>query len=320
MTSLVAIIAIAGCFYWQYPGQASFAPWKQNSPDLEKRAVAETQRILAQELDPELPRLPFSTWFNQVVGPQAGTIWQLSECGETAGAASNPDGDIRACVEANSILADGRKVIVAIAVGTFKKGMTGAPAFHYCVVAREGELRPIKRLHELPKEISAPGSLAKIRTVELPELNIPSITYATNSVYLPVLASGNGEEISWFTEIEETPPEPPPNRPQSSIPSPNQSQSIQQVVDKVLEGNAITRVEPIYPPTARMMKAFGMVRVQVTISETGSVIDAKAISGHQALRPAAVAAAYKWVFKPTTVNGEPIKVQGALTFNFRSSP
>ena len=63
-----------------------------------------------------------------------------------------------------------------------------------------------------------------------------------------------------------------------------------------------------------------MVRVQVTISETGSVIDAKAISGHQALRPAAVAAASKWVFKPTTLNGEPIKVQGTLTFNFRSSP
>lgn len=87
-----------------------------------------------------------------------------------------------------------------------------------------------------------------------------------------------------------------------------------------MEGNAITRVEPIYPPTARIMKAFGTVRVQVTISETGSVIDAKAISGHQALRSAAVDAAYKWVFKPTTVNGEPIKVQGALTFNFRSSP
>jgi periplasmic protein TonB len=120
-------------------------------------------------------------------------------------------------------------------------------------------------------------------------------------------------------EIED-PPEPPPNRPQSSPPSLNQPQPIQQVVDKVLEGNAITRVEPIYPPTARMMKAFGTVRVQITISETGIVIDAKAISGHQALRSAAVDAANKWVFKPTTVNGEPIKVQGVLTFNFRSGP
>jgi len=61
--------------------------------------------------------------------------------------------------------------------------------------------------------------------------------------------------------------------------------------------------------------------VQITISETGKVIDAKAISGHQALRPAAVDAAYKWTFKPTTTSdGTPIKVQGVLNFNFRSSP
>jgi TonB family protein len=60
--------------------------------------------------------------------------------------------------------------------------------------------------------------------------------------------------------------------------------------------------------------------VQVTISETGRVIDAKAISGHQALRPAAVNAAYKWVFKPTTVDGAAIKAQGVLTFDFKSRP
>jgi TonB family protein len=312
MTSLAAIIA--GCFFLQYPGQALFAPWKQYLPDLEKRAVAETQRIIAQELDPELPRLPFSTWFKQVVGPQAGTVWQLSECGETAGASKNPAGDIRACVEANSILPDGRKVFVMIAVGTFKKGMTGAPAFHSCVVEQVGKLRPVRRLRDLPKQISVPGR------VELPEVNLPSIRLAANNVYLSVTAPGNGEEIGWPRKIEEPPPEPPPNRPRSSTPSLNQPQSIRQVVDKVLEGNAITRVEPTYPPTARMMRAFGTVRVQITISETGKVIDAKAISGHQALRSAAVDAAYKWVFKPTTVNGEPIKVQGALTFNFRSSP
>jgi TonB family protein len=60
-----------------------------------------------------------------------------------------------------------------------------------------------------------------------------------------------------------------------------------------------------------------MVKVQITVSETGAVIEAKASSGHQALRSAAVDAANKWVFKPTTVDGVPIKVQGVLTFNFR---
>jgi TonB family protein len=218
-----------------------------------------------------------------------------------------------------------------IAVGSFKKGITGPPAFQFGVIEQNGALRPIRRLGDLQNLLSAPWESAKRSPppVVLPELNLPSIEFATSSVYLPVAASGNGEMIGWPTELNESPPEPPPDRPQSSPPSldqpqsiqqRSQPQSIQQVIDEVLEGNAITRVEPIYPPTARIMRAFGKVRVQITISETGKVIDAKAISGHQALRPAAVDAAYKWVFKPTTVNGEPIKVQGVLTFNFRSSP
>ncbi|MBO0799202.1 MAG: energy transducer TonB, partial [Blastocatellia bacterium] len=119
------------------------------------------------------------------------------------------------------------------------------------------------------------------------------------------------------SQPEDVPP--PPGRLQGSSSS-NQPQSIQKLVDKLLEGNAITKVEAVYPPTARMMGAFGTVRVQVTISETGKVIDATAVSGHKALRSAAVEAALKWVFKPTTVNGVPVKVQGVLSFNFKSSP
>jgi TonB family protein len=287
---------------------------------LEKQAIADTQRTIASALDTELPDISFADWHEKVVGRKTGVLWQLSECGEQVDTTVNGTGDARACVEVNTILPDGRKVIIMIAVGTFKKGLTGPPAFRFGVIQQKDQLRPIQRLRDLQNLLSAPGELAKRPSVVLPELKLPSIMSAANKVLLPVAAPGHGEEFGGLAAIEEPPPEPPPNRPQSSPPSLNQPQSIQQVVDEVLEGNAITRVEPIYPPTARMMRAFGMVRVQVTISETGSVIDAKAISGHQALRPAAVAAASKWVFKPTTLNGEPIKVQGVLTFNFRSSP
>jgi TonB family protein len=291
-----------------------------NQSSLEKQAIADTQRTLASALDTGLPEISFADWHEKVVGRKTGVLWQLSECGEQVEATVNGTGDTRACVEVNTILPDGRKVILMIAVGTFKKGVTGPPAFSFGVIQQKDQLRPIRRLRDLQDLLSAPGELAKMPSVDLPELNMPSVMSAANNMYPPVVASMNGETIGWFREIENPPPEPPPNRPQSPPPSLNQSQPIQQVVDKVLEGNAVTRVEPTYPPTARVMKAFGMVSVQITISETGKVIDAKAISGHQALRPAAVDAAYKWVFKPTTVNGEPIKVQGVLTFNFRSSP
>jgi TonB family protein len=290
---------------------------------LEKQAVSDTKRTLASDLDAELPKLPFTDWFEKVVGPGAGVVWQLSECGEQVDAAPNGDGDTQACVEVNTILSDGRKIIVMIAVGTFKKGVTGPPAFRFGVIDHKGELRPIRRLSDLQKLLSGQEEPANIPAVKLPEVNMPGVRLAPNNAYSTGAPLMTGDDFVQLSSIEEPPPEPPPNRPQPSPPSPpspDQTKSIQQVVEKVLDGNAITRVEPIYPPTARMMRAFGMVRVQITISETGSVIDAKAISGHQALRSAAVDAAYKWVFKPTTVNGEPIKVQGVLTFNFRSSP
>jgi periplasmic protein TonB len=56
--------------------------------------------------------------------------------------------------------------------------------------------------------------------------------------------------------------------------------------------------------------------VEITISVVGLVVDATAISGHIALRGAAVEAARKWVFEPTILNGEPIRVKSVLSFVF----
>ena len=52
------------------------------------------------------------------------------------------------------------------------------------------------------------------------------------------------------------------------------------------------------------------------ISEEGRVIEATTVSGHPLLRNAAMEAARKWVFKPTMLNGIPVKVQSTLTFLF----
>src|SRR5262249_2091288 len=140
---------------------------------LEKQAVSDTQRTLASDLDAELPRLPFTDWFGKVVGSGAGVVWQLSECGERNNAAPNGDGDTQACVEVNAILSDGRKVIVMIAVGTFKKGVTGPPAFRFGVIDQKGELRSIRRLRDLQKLLSGQGEPANIPAVILPEVNMP---------------------------------------------------------------------------------------------------------------------------------------------------
>lgn len=84
----------------------------------------------------------------------------------------------------------------------------------------------------------------------------------------------------------------------------------------VLNGKAISKPAPVYPPIAKAAKASGTVVVQVTIDESGKVISAKAISGHPLLQAAAVQAAYQAQFTPTKLSGQPVKVTGVLTYVF----
>jgi len=60
----------------------------------------------------------------------------------------------------------------------------------------------------------------------------------------------------------------------------------------------------------------GTVAVQVLIDETGRVLSAKAIAGHPLLIPDSQRAAMNARFSPTTINGQPVKVSGVITYNF----
>lgn len=306
---------------------------------LEKQALTLVQRTPASDLDQQLPSVPLVSWFNQVVGPRAGVIWQLSECGEAikepadTAQKNTETPDLPACLEGNATLPDGRKVVIAILIGSFRKGLTGKADFVFGVVEYDEQLQSAKRLSDLPRLLVPTrrgieaGHLAgapREKPVSLPVVNADGmrIQWPLQGSSILLLSIDNDDLTANLGS--EQPVSPPltktlPEEPSPPPPPNNQPQTIQRLVDKVLEGNAITKVEPVYPPTARVMKAFGTVRVQITISETGRVIDAKAISGHQALRSAAVEAASKWVFKPTTVNGSPIKVQGILNFTFMNN-
>src|SRR5262249_59468377 len=106
-------------------------------------AVADTQRRAASDLDAELPKVSFAEWFGKVVGPDAGITWQLGECGERGEDSLKATGDIRACVSSTAMLPDGRRVILMTAVGTFKRGIVGAPSFEFGVIDQGGDLRAI---------------------------------------------------------------------------------------------------------------------------------------------------------------------------------
>ena len=84
----------------------------------------------------------------------------------------------------------------------------------------------------------------------------------------------------------------------------------------VLQGSAVKRVEPAYPPLAKAARISGSVVVEVTVDEEGNVISARAISGHPLLKDPAVGAAREWKFNKTLLQGVAVKVIGTITFNF----
>src|SRR5215470_11172818 len=82
----------------------------------EKQALSLVRDMPASALDAELPSRPFASWFEQVTGPKAGVVWQLTECGEPIAAPDKTGQDLPACAEVNANLPDGRKVFVVFIV------------------------------------------------------------------------------------------------------------------------------------------------------------------------------------------------------------
>ncbi len=85
-----------------------------------------------------------------------------------------------------------------------------------------------------------------------------------------------------------------------------------------LQGQAIRKVIPLYPPRARDSLIVGLVVVELVINEEGEVIWVKVVSGNRLLKDAATAAARGWKFKAAKVSGKPVRVVGRITFNFVS--
>jgi len=273
----------------------------------EKQAISSSQKMSASDLDEALPDRPFSGWFNETIGPDAGVVWQLTQCGAPITAPGETGQDLPACAEINALLPDGRKVYVAISVGTFKKGMTGKPSFFLAVIEQNDQLYPVRRLSDLPERLRDPEGTsptgAKNRIADLPAIKMDSAWFISPFRYLGPMFASVPPVAGDLSQAEE---------PQAAPPPP--IQALAQVPESLSLSRAITKVNPNYPPTAKQTNVTEIVEVEIIISEIGLVVEATAISGRLALRNAAEEAARKWVFAPTILNGEPVRVKSFLTF------
>ncbi len=163
----------------------------------------------------------------------------------------------------------------------------------------EAQRRPAKRV---TKRVTKRATASKRRTrrvrIDLDKVVAP--------VTAPESSVGGPLPVTLAPITEEDAPPPPPK------PAPTQGN----ISGGILNGKAVSKPAPIYPPIAAAARAQGSVSVQVLIDEEGNVVSAEAVSGHPLLRQSAVDAVRQWRFTPTRLSGQPVKVTGVVVVNY----
>jgi periplasmic protein TonB len=120
--------------------------------------------------------------------------------------------------------------------------------------------------------------------------------------------SSNSSDVNIARAVDEAgapPPAPPKPTPPKVV-----------RISTVLNSRALDLPRPIYPPIAKVGGVEGVVSIQVLIDEEGKVVSAKVLSGNPMLIHEAQRAAYRARFSATTIDGQPVKVSGVITYNF----
>jgi protein TonB len=184
---------------------------------------------------------------------------------------------------------------------------------------RESIQQASRQQNEMVAQVKSPDHVSDTSRVTLPPIVGTVIDPGANGPTGPGVGSDHGV-VGGLGEVPERSrqPEPPQPEKKKEEPAQPQPQPRTQVVRSggVLQGTAIRRVNPVYPPLARCARVSGVVVVEVVVDQTGNVTSARALSGHALLREAAVASATQWKWNPTLLSRVPVQVVGTITFNF----
>jgi periplasmic protein TonB len=87
-------------------------------------------------------------------------------------------------------------------------------------------------------------------------------------------------------------------------------------ISRMMEGNLIHRVQPVYPTLARQARIQGQVVLRAIIKRDGMIENLQILNGHPMLVQAAIDAVKQWRYRPYFLNGEPVEVETQVTVNF----
>lgn len=100
------------------------------------------------------------------------------------------------------------------------------------------------------------------------------------------------------------------------VPKPPTPASRPVIVSHMMEGNLISKPQPVYPPLARAARIQGPVLLRAIISKNGTIENLQVFSGHPMLVHAAIDAVSQWRYRPYMLNGSPVEVETQVTVNF----
>jgi protein TonB len=111
----------------------------------------------------------------------------------------------------------------------------------------------------------------------------------------------------------------PPPPPKKKEPPPPPRPSIIPVGGRVQNALLMRHPDPVYPQIAKSARIAGTVELSAIIGEDGHIQELKVVSGHPLLRQAALDAVKQWVYKPTLLNEQPVKVSTTIDVIFTLS-
>jgi periplasmic protein TonB len=86
------------------------------------------------------------------------------------------------------------------------------------------------------------------------------------------------------------------------------------------EWKLLLKVDPEYPADALQHHIEGVVRFTVIIGKDGRIEHMRLFSGHPLLVRAARQAGQQWVYRPTMIGGEAVRVITQVEIQFRLDP
>jgi TonB family protein len=137
----------------------------------------------------------------------------------------------------------------------------------------------------------------------------------------PTTASQQPQQTSETTVQNPTPNvqrQPVQNRTEKPVEKPTDAEEnlSPMNIGSSLVAYATTKASPVYPAAAKSIRQSGIVRVEVTVDESGQVAEVQNATGPAMLQSAARDAIRKWRFKPFTRDGQPVRATGFVNFNF----